>query len=86
MSDQELSPKGRQEVGTWIANRLAIVCGGVSTLVLVPAITGKTIMPMPAVAAVAVAVFLVAVFAGLIKYGTAERIGEALGPKETAND
>jgi hypothetical protein len=83
---QELSAEGRQEVGTWIANRLAIVCGGISALVLVPAMTGKTVLPPFAVTACGGMVIAIAVLAGLIKYGTAERTGEAARPEDVAHD
>jgi hypothetical protein len=82
MATLQLSPKGRQEFGNWLANRLVIVCGGASGLVIVPALTGKMALPALATLSISAVVIVLAVFAGLIKFYTAERAGEAIGAPE----
>jgi hypothetical protein len=79
MPAPQLSAKGRQEFGTWLANRLVIACGGASGLVLVPALTGSATLPVEGFLAGAVVVVVLAVAAGLIKFYTSERAGEAIG-------
>ena len=78
MARHQLSSKGRQEFGTWLANRLVVGCGGAFALVLVPALAGKISMPTPLLTSCIFAIVLVAAVAALIKYRTAERAREAV--------
>ena len=79
----QLSAKGRQEFGTWLANRLVIACGGASALILIPAITGKLVIPDNAMVGGVAVVVVLAAIAGLIKFYTAERVGEALSAESS---
>ena len=79
---QRLSSKGRQEFGTWLANRLVIACGGAIALVLVPALAGRMALPSSMIALGWTIVFGAAGLAALIKFLTVERVGESLSVEE----
>jgi len=85
MTKLQLSSKGRQEFGTWLANRLVIAGGGTVALVLVPALLGKMPLPASFIAGGWVVVAALAASAGLIKYLTEERAGEDSGELETTD-
>jgi hypothetical protein len=78
MTTPQLSPKGREEFGTWLANRLVIVSGSMVALVLVPGLAGKMSLPGAASTAGWFAAGLLVITAGVIKYFTVERADEML--------
>jgi hypothetical protein len=79
-----LSSRGRQEVGAWLANRLAIACGASFALVFVPSLTGKTTISALMLGLSSTAIVVLAVAAIVVKYSTAERAGEAAESTEAS--